>query len=184
MTDVEFFNLIQESIHPDFHCHPHCGVVTHEETHHDGTKSKFSLRMSKKGIAFSLDKSGKDPFHIIVPGMNSRNDMTVVCLGDDKRPLVFVIECKNSGNPNNAQRQIECGIDFCTYLFRLMRTCHGVNIEPKIFGVAAYNPKSPPKGTTRPRFVRQGKQGVLRAEWSIATELPLKELVEAASAIR
>ncbi len=180
MTPEEFFNLVRDSIHSDFHCQKHGGLVTHNEVHHDGTTSKFSLRLSCKAEAFSLDKPGKDPFPIVVPGMNSRNDLTVVCLDSKGQPLVFVVECKNSGSPNNAQHQIECGMAFCEYLFKLLSVCHGKHIVPKLFGVAAYNPKSPPKGTTRPRFVSQGKLGILRAEWSIALELPLRELVQAA----
>lgn len=180
MTVEEFFNLVCDSIHSDFHCRAHSGLVIHNEVHHDGTTSKFCLRMSHKAVAFSLDKPGKDPFPIVVPGMNSRNDLTVVCLDSQGQPLVFVVECKNSGSPNNAQYQIECGMAFCDYLFKLIRICRREHIVPKLFGVAAYNPKSPPKGTTRPSFISQGKLGILRAEWSIASVLPLRELVQAA----
>lgn len=133
-------------------------------------------------VAFSLDTRNRNPFPILAPGLNARNDLTVVCLAQDGTPLIFVIECKSSGRPGDAQHQIECGIEFCKYLFELIVFCHGIKLEPRYFGVAAYRPANPPKGTTRPSFVRQGKHGLLRAEWSIDVELPLSELIRAAKA--
>lgn len=184
MTSEEFFNTVRDAINPDFHCQAHGGKLEHIEQHHDGSTSSFCLKPSGKMVAFSLDKKGKDPFPILAPGLNSRNDLTVVCLGSDGTALVFVIECKNSGNPGNAQHQIECGIAFCEYLFKVMLFTHGAKVAPRYFGVAAYRPATPLKGTTRPKFVDQGKHGVLRAEWPIAVALPLAELIRAAEACK
>jgi len=135
-------------------------------------------------VAFSLDKRGKEPFGILAPGLDSKNDLTLVCLDANKRPLVFVIECKNSGSIGNAQHQIECGIAFCKYLFQLIVFVHDIKMTPRFFGVAVYRPKFPPKGTTRPQFVTVGQNGILRATWHLDVELPLTELIRAAEATR
>lgn len=183
MKEDDFLNCVRESLHPDFLCHANIvagGVVEHREDHGSGKESIFRLRLSRKGLVFSLDKQGRNPFEIIAPGMNNRNDLTVLCFGDKSTPLVFVIECKNSGSPLTAQKQIDCGVAFVEYLFKLVKIQHGTGIHPKVYGVAAYRPASPPKGTTRPKFVKTGKSGLMRANWSIAVELPLLELVRAA----
>ncbi len=184
MTAEEFFNALESAIHPDFICRAHGGYLEHEETHHDGTVSRFRLKPSVKHLAFSLDKRGKDPFPIVAAGFNARNDLTVICLKSDGTPLLFAIECKASESPGNAQHQIECGIAFGEYLFKLIRFQHGLRLKPHCFGVAAYRPKSAQKGTTRPSFVRQGKGNVLRAEWHIDVDLPVSELVRAVEGLR
>lgn len=178
----DFLNCVRDSLHPKFLCHANIvagGVVEHREDHGNGKESVFQLKLSRKGLVFSLDQQGHNPFEIIAPGINNRNDLTVVCFGDKSTPLVFVIECKNSGSPGKAQRQIECGVAFVEYLFKLIKIQHGTGIHPEIFGVAAYRPASPPKGTTRPKFVVTGTNGLLRADWSIAVVLPLSELIKA-----
>ena len=183
MRADDFLNSVRESLHPDFLCHSDTvagGVVEHIEDHGKGKKSVFRLKMSQKGLVFSLDKKNRNPFEIIAPGINHRNDLTVICFGKNLAPLIFVIECKNSGNPLTSQKQIECGIAFTEYLLKLNKIHFGIEVQPEFFGVAAYRPQSPPKGTTRPRFVTTGKNGVMRADWSIAVELPLRELVKAA----
>lgn len=180
MTPNEFFNTVRDSLEPRFHCTAHSGLITHTELHANGIKSHFELKASARHIAFSLDKPGLNPFDILAPGLNSRNDLTVCCLSPKGIPLVFVIECKNSVRPGDAQHQISCGMEFCKYLFSLLRFKHGIRVEPKYFGVAAYRPKSPPKGLTRPRFIRQGgNDGLMRAEWLVDVVLPLSELIRA-----
>lgn len=183
MKEDDLLNCIRDSLNPNFLCHANIvagGVVEHREDHGKGKESIFRLKLSRKGLVFSLDQRGKNPFEIIAPGMNNRNDLTVFCFGKDSIPLIFVIECKNSGSPGTAQKQIECGIAFVDYLFKLIKIQHGTGVSPKIYGVAAYRPPSPPKGTTRPKFVETGNNGILRADWSIAVELPLSALVKAA----
>lgn len=185
LSAAEFFNGVRDAIHPDFHAPAAAGIVAHEECHHDGSASVFKLRASAQHVAFSLDRPGKNPFLIIKSGLNARNDLTVVCLSAKGIPLVFVIECKNTGNPGKAQHQIECGMAFCDYLFKLLRFGHGICVAPRYFGVAAYRPKTPPKGTTRPKFVHQGNHGGLwRTDWSINVELPLTELIRAAEDVK
>lgn len=175
----ELFNAIRDCIGNAFRRIAHSGVLEHVENHHDGTKSKFCLRASAKHVAFTLDVHGLDPFPVVAPGINARNDMTVVCLSPGGVPLVFVIECKNSNNPGQAQHQIECGIAFCKYVFELLSINRDVSVTPMYFGVAAYRPRLSPKGTTRPKFVAQGSGGILRADWLVDVELPLAELVRA-----
>lgn len=180
MRADEFFNVVRDAVCNDFHClYGAGGVLEHRECHADGAVSVFRVRMSRKAVAFSLDKPGKDPFSVIPAGMNNRNDLTIVCLAKDGTPVVFVVECKNSGSPLTAQRQIECGMAFSEYLFKIIGIHRKVNLKPRIYGVVAYLPKSPPKGTTRPQFVEQGLRGILRAEWQLNVELPLNELVRA-----
>lgn len=177
MTDEGFFNTLESAIHPDFICRAHGGYLEHEEEHHDGTVSRFRLKPSVKLVAFSLDKRGKNPFPVVAAGLNARNDLTIICLGSDGVPLLFAIECKASESPGQAQHQIECGIAFGEYLFELIRFSHGLSLRPRCFGVAAYRPKNPPKGTTRPSFIKQGRGKVLRADWSIDVDLPVAELI-------
>lgn len=184
MTDDEFFNAVERAIHPDFVCRAHGGYLVHEEIHHDGSTSRFRLKPSAKMVAFSLDTRGRNPFPVVAAGMNARNDLTVICLGADASPLLFAIECKASESPGHAQYQIECGIAFGEYLFKLIRFSHGHALKPRCFGVAAYRPKSPLKGTTRPSFIKQGKGNMLRADWSIDVDLPISELIRAAEAIQ
>ncbi|MBL8473921.1 MAG: hypothetical protein KF778_06610 [Rhodocyclaceae bacterium] len=184
MTDEEFFNIVERAIHPDFLCRAHGGYLVHAESHHDGSTSRFRLKASAKMVAFSLDKRGENPFPVVAAGMNARNDLTVICRGTDASPLLFAIECKASENPRRAQYQIECGIAFGEYLFKLIRFSHGHALTPRCFGVAAYRPKSPPKGTTRPSFFKQGKGNTLRANWPIDVDLPISELIRAAQAIQ
>jgi hypothetical protein len=183
MTPDDFFNAVRDAIDPKFHCTAHAGFLEHQETHHDGTTSRFRLKASASHVAFSLDKPALNPFMVLAPGMNSRNDLTVCCLASNGTPLVFVIECKNSPSPGDAQHQISCGIAFCKYLFELIRSRHRVQIEPKYFGVAVYRTKSPSKGLTRPgsiKFVRQGNHGgLMRADYSVELVLPLTELLRA-----
>ena len=185
MTSEEFFNTVRDAIQADFRCVAHAGHLEHNEIHHDGSTSQFRLKASVPHVAFSLDKSGLDPFKVLAPGLNSRNDLTVVCLSADGVPLVFVMECKNSINPGHAQHQIGCGIAFCEYLFQILRLRDGLKYNAKYFGVAAYRPKSPPKGETRPKFVRQGNHaGLLRADWLVDVVLPLSELVRATENVK
>jgi len=185
MTPDEFFNTVRDAIHSDFHCVAHAGHLEHKETHHDGSTSQFRLKASVRHVAFSLDKHGLNPFMVLAPGLNSRNDLTVVCLGADGVPVVFVIECKNSPSPGDAQHQIGCGMAFCEYLFQLVRLRHGIQVKARYFGVAAYRPKSSPKGLTRPKFVRQGNHGgLLRADWFVDVVLPLTELVRATQEVK
>lgn len=184
MTSNDFFNTVRDAIQTDFLCVAHAGLLEHNETHHDGSRSRFRLKASAPHVAFSLDKPSLNPFMVLAPGLNSRNDLTVLCLGADGVPLVFVIECKNSPSPGDAQHQIGCGIAFCEYLFKLVRFRHGIQVEPRYFGVAAYRPKSPPKGLTRPKFVRQGSHGgLMRADWSVNVDLPWTELVRATAVL-
>ncbi len=184
MTAEEFFNALESAIHPDFICRAHGGYLEHEEIHRDGSISRFRLKPSAKQFAFSLDKRGKDPFPIVAAGFNARNDLTVICLQSDGTPLLFVIECKGSLRPRDAQHQIDCGIAFGEYLFKLVRFQHGLRLTPRCFGVAAYRPKSPPKGLTRPSFIRQGHGSNWRAEWHIDVDLPVSELVRAVEGLR
>jgi len=184
MTDDEFFKTVESAIHPDFVCRAHGGYLVHEEKHHDGSTSRFRLKPSAKMVAFSLDKRGKNPFQILAPGLDARNDLTVICLGAGGVPLLFAIECKGVESTGRAQHQIECGIAFGEYLFHLIRFPHGQRRKPRCFGVAAFRPKSPPKGTTRPNFVRQGKGDVLRANWHIDVDLPVSELIRATEGIQ
>lgn len=182
MEDEDFFNTVRDAIHEDFHCNPSSGKLEHVEHHHDGSTSQFSLIPSAKMVAFSLDKKGKNPFGILAPGLDAKNDLTIVCLGTKGQVLVFVIECKNAKDQRKAQHQIEAGIAFCEYLFKIILFNHGKTIVPRCFGVVVFRPKFAPKGTTRPKFVKQGEHGVHRAEWHIDVALPLKELILAAEA--
>jgi hypothetical protein len=180
MTDDEFFNTIRDVFNPQYLCTAEGGVLKHKETHHDGSTSEFRLKTSAKLLAFSLDKPGRNPFDILAAGRNLRNDLTVVCRGRNAQPLVFVFECKRSGSPLNAQRQLEHGMAFCEYLFELVRVTHGTRFRPQCMGVVAYRPKHPPKGTTRPSFFKVDQHGMFRADWHYDVELPLRELVRAA----
>ncbi|MDP2831960.1 MAG: hypothetical protein Q8Q28_01415 [Pseudomonadota bacterium] len=180
MRAEDFFNTVRSAIRPDYLCTPHAGKLLHEEQHRDGTSSTFCVIPSGRMVALSLDKKGKDPFPILAPGLNSRNDLTIICLGQSGKPLVFVIECKNSANPGDAQHQMECGKAFCEYLFKLILFQHGTKVSPDYFGVAVYLPKSPPKGLTRPKFIQVGLHSLMRAEWHLAVDLPLSELIRAA----
>lgn len=180
MKAEDFFNTVRNAIHPDYICTPNAGRLLHEEDHHDGSKSKFCVIPSSRMAAFSLDKKGKNPFQIIAQGLNSRNDLTVICLSQTGKPMVFVFEYKNSSNPGNAQHQIECGKAFCEYLFKLISLNSNEKANPDYFGVAVYHPKSPQKGLTRPKFMQVGRHGLWRAEWSISVDLPLTELIRAA----
>ncbi len=186
MKPDDFFNAVREAIHVDFHRTAHNGLLTHHEQHDADTASEFSIRPTCKMVAFSLDVRGANPFPVFnasVAGLTAKNDLTIICENKGK-VYVFVIEYKNSANPGNAQHQIECGMAFAEYLFKLLRYCQGLKIEPHIFGVAAYRPRRPAKGQTNPqiRFSRQGLHDILRAEWIIddAFPLPLSELVRAA----
>lgn len=183
MTQDEFFNTVRDAIEFRFHCAAHAGFLEHQETHKDGITSRFRLKASAPHVAFSLDKLRMNPFEVLAPGLNSRNDLTVCCLSPNGVPLVFVIECKNSLSPGEAQHQIGCGIAFCKYLFQLIRFQHGIQVEPRYFGVAVYRTKSPAKGLTRPspvKFVMQGKHGgLMRADCSTEVVLPLTELIRA-----
>lgn len=184
MTPDEFFNTVRDAIESRFHCTAQAGFLAHQETHHDGTSSRFRLNASARHVAFSLDKPQMNPFEVLAPGLNSRNDLTVCCLGPNGIPLIFVIECKNSPSPGGAQHQIGCGIAFCKYLFQLVRFRHGMQVEPKYFGVAVYRTKSPAKGLTRPspvKFIQQGNHdGFMRADCSTDVDLPLTALIRAA----
>jgi hypothetical protein len=182
MTDDNFFNAIRQVLNSSYLCSAEGGILKHRETHHDGSSSEFRLKVSAKMLAFSLDKAGRNPFDILAPGSNLRNDLTVVCRGKDQQPLVFVFECKNSSNTLNAQKQIEHGTAFCEYLFKLLHVNHGLHFQPRCMGVLAYRPKHPPKGTTRPQFGPVGLHGGLRADWRHDIELPLRELMRAAEA--
>lgn len=183
MTQDEFFNTVRDAIDPKFHCAAQAGFLEHEETHHDGSSSRFRLNASAPHVAFSLDKPRMNPFEVLAPGLNSRNDLTVCCLTPKGIPLIFVIECKNSPSPGDAQHQIGCGIAFCKYLFELVRFRHGVQAEPKYFGVAVYRTRSPIKGLTRPspvKFINQGNHGgLMRADCTSDVVLPLTALIRA-----
>jgi hypothetical protein len=183
MTDDEFFNPIRDVLNPHYLCVADAGVLKHRETHHDGSTSEFRLIPSSKMLAFTLDKAGRNPFDILASGCDLRNDLTIVCRGQNDRPLVFVIECKRSGSPLHAQRQIEHGVAFCEYLLKLVHVGHGTRLNPRFMGVVAYRPKQPAKGTTRPQFKPVGRHDLLRAEWHYDTALPLRELVNAAEAL-
>lgn len=173
-----FFNTVRDAIAPSFRKTAHAGELEHIEHHHDGSRSTFRLRASAKHVAFSLDHPGQDPFPVLAAGLNSRNDLTVICLSPAGVPLVFVIECKNSPSPGDAQHQIECGIAFCKYMFDLALRDLDVDAgDVRYFGVVAYRPKFPPKGVTRPLFVRQGKGNILRTDWYVDVVLPLAELI-------
>lgn len=183
MTHDEFFNTVRDAIDPKFHCAAQASFLVHQETHHDGSSSRFRLNASAPHVAFSLDKHRLNPFEVLAPGLNSRNDLTVCCLDPNGTPLVFVIECKNSPSPGDAQHQIGCGIAFCKYLFQLIRFRHGLQVEPRYFGVAVYRTRNPAKGLTRPspiKFIQQGKDGgFLRADCSTDVDLPLTALIRA-----
>ncbi len=184
MTPTDFFNTVRDAIAKEFLKTAHAGVLEHQEYHHDGSTSTFRLKASAPHVAFTLDPaSKKNPFSILAPGFNARNDLTVVCLDNRGRPLVFIIECKNSSSAGNAQHQIECGMAFCKYLFNLLRFGHGQIVEPRLFGVVAYRPKSSPKGNTRPCFIKPGQNRILRADWAVHVELPLLELIRASADI-
>lgn len=179
MKADEFFNTVREALHPDFLCQPQSGFIEHVEVHHDNSTSKFRLKHTAKTVAFSLDKNGKNPFPILNAGLDKRNDLTLICLGSDGIPLVFVIECKNSVRPGEAQIQIEAGVAFCEYFFKILLFAHGMKLKPRFFGVAVYRPKQPPKGQTRPTFVHQGNHNILRADWHVDVDLPVSELIRA-----
>lgn len=178
---AEFFNRMESAIHADFLCRPQAGLLTHEELHADGSTSSFSIKPSCKMLAFSIDKRRQNPFPVLNPainGLSAKNDLTIIC-ENKGRVYVFVLEYKNATNPGRAQHQIECGIAFCEYLFKLLNICHGSGVVPHFFGVAAYRPQ---KGRTTPRikFAKTGLRGVLRADWLIENPLPLSVLVRAA----
>lgn len=182
MTPEVFFNTVRDAIAQDFLRTAHSGVLEHQEHHHDGSISTFRLIPSARHVAFTLDPTSKqNPFPILAPGLNARNDLTIVCLDSHGRPLIFIVECKNSSSAGNAQHQIECGMAFCKYLFSLLRFGHGQIVEPRLFGVVAYRPKSLPKGRTRPCFIEQGQNSILRADWAVDVDLPLSELIRAAA---
>lgn len=181
MKPDEFFNHLRAAIAADFHCQPHAGLLTHDEVHSDGKESSFSIRATCKLLAFSLDKRGLNPFPVLNPataGLTAKNDLTIICESKGQ-VYVFIIEYKNAPNPGKAQHQIECGMAFCEYLFKLIGYCHAINVKPHFFGVAAYRPQ---KGKTIPRikFTRQGHHQIWRADWLIESTLPLSELVRAA----
>ncbi len=181
MDSAEFLNQVESAIHANFLCRPQSGLLTHEELHSDGSTSSFSIKPSCKMVAFSIDQRGQNPFPVLnleIKGLSAKNDLTIICENKGK-VYVFVLEYKNSANPGRAQHQIECGIAFCEYLFKLLRVCYGVGVVPHFFGVAAYRPQ---KGKTNPRikFAKTGLNGVLRADWLIENVLPLSELVRAA----
>lgn len=183
MTQNEFFNAVRDAIDPRFHCVAKAGLIEHHETHKDRSTSVFRLKASAPHVAFSLDAPGLNPFDILAPGLNSRNDLTVCCLSEKGIPLVFVMECKNSTSPGDAQHQISCGMAFCRYLFQLVQFRHGIGVEPQYFGVAVYRTRSPLKGSTRPslpKFVRQGNYGgLMRADCAVDVVLPLTALIRA-----
>lgn len=174
-----FFNTVRDALHKDFLCQQQGSFLEHVEVHHDNSTSKFRLKCGAKMVAFSLDKKAKNPFPILNAGFNKRNDLTLICLTSDGKPLVFVIECKNSERPGDAQIQIEAGIAFCEYLFKILLFTHGLKLVPRFFGVAVFRPRQPPKGQTRPTFVRQGNHNILRAEWHVDVDLPVSELIRA-----
>ncbi|WP_180880408.1 hypothetical protein [Stenotrophomonas maltophilia] len=179
VSATTFFDAVAQSICSDFIVKSDRGKITHYEEHHDNTKSKFEISSNAKHVAFSLDVKGEEPFAILGPGFNTRNDFTVVCLSEEGRPLVFVVECKNSESPGDAQAQISRGIHFVEYLFDIINSVKKWQLDPRIFGVAAYRPRFPPKGTTRPKFVEVGAAKILRAEWHVGVVLPLSELIRA-----
>jgi hypothetical protein len=183
MKPDDFFNAVRSVIDSKFYCVSGIGgKLTHRETHKHGVTSEFVVNASVKNVAFSLDKQGHNPFEILSAGYNTRNDLTICCLSAAGVPLVFVIECKNSTSSGNAQNQIECGIAFCEYLFRIVEIKHNLITSPKFFGVLAYKPKTPAKGFTKPQspiFAKVGKLGVMRADWHIGAPLPLTALARA-----
>lgn len=184
MKTDDFFQSVRNTIDTKFHCVSGLGgQLVHRETHDKGVVSEFVVKASVKHVAFSLDTPNCNPFAILSAGYNTRNDLTVCCLSESGDPLVFVIECKNSKSPGNAQNQIDCGVAFCQYFFRVFEIKHNLNIHPRFLGVVVYQTKTPAKGTTRPKpleFAKVGKHDVLRAEWNINTVLPLTALIRAA----
>ena len=70
MQADEFFNIVRDSIHPDFLCQQQGAFIEHIEVHHDNSTSKFRLQCGAKMVAFSLDKKGKNPFPILNAGLN------------------------------------------------------------------------------------------------------------------
>lgn len=191
MKSDDFFNLINDAIAPSFRKVAEAGFLVHEESHHDGNTSSFSLNASVPNVAFSLDVRGKEPFGIFNAGKRkicAKNDLTVICLDMQGDPLVFVFEHKNSTDSGNAQFQIESGQAFCEYLFRLLKLQTQRQLKPRFFGIVVYRLNNPRgKGTTRPRnnttrlrFRTSGKNGLLRAEWDMNVVLPLTELIRAA----
>ena len=183
MTDDEFFNAIRDAISPAYRCEPFSGKLEHVEKHEGGRTSVFCLRPSQKMVAFSLDKPGKTAFEVLGRGLDSKNDLTVICRGSSGHALVFVIECKNSRQTLGAQGQIECGIAFCEYLFKLLLSRCRFKVEARFLGVLVNDTRTPTKGTTRPSrmvFTRQGLYSVWRAQWPISVPLPMTELIRAA----
>lgn len=183
MNANDFFQSVRDTIDTKFHCISGIdGNFTHREIHANGVTSEFVVKVSRKAVLFSLDKPGCQPFAVLSAGYNTRNDLTVCCLSESGEPLVFVIECKNSKSTGNAQHQIDCGVAFCEYLFRIFEIKQNQKIEPQFFGVVVYQTKTPAKGTTRPKpleFAKVGKHGVMRAEWHMHTVLPLTTLIRA-----
>ncbi len=182
MKTDDFFQSVRDTIDAKFHCVALAGKLTHRETHAHGAVSEFVVIASAKHVAFSLDMPSCNPFEILSAGFNTRNDLTVCCLSESGEPLVFVIECKNSKSTGNAQDQIDCGVAFCDYFFRIFEIKQNQKIKPKFFGVVVYQTKTPAKGTTRPRpleFAQVGKHGVMRADWHMNTALPLTALIRA-----
>ena len=90
MKTDEFFNEVRAAIDEQFHCVAQGGVLVHQEQHHDGTESSFSIRASCKLVAFSLDKRGLNPFPILstsVKKLTAKNDLTIIC---ESRGQVYV----------------------------------------------------------------------------------------------
>ncbi len=130
-----------------------------------------------------LNKSNSAIYYALGEKLHSMVESAEIRTDNGGQVYVFVIEYKNSTKPSKAQHQIECGAAFCEYLFKLLRYCYGINITPRILGVAAYRPAyRPQKGNTSPQiaFSVQGQHGILRADWLIQSPLPLSVLVAAA----
>lgn len=179
MKPDEFFNLVNSAIAPDFRKPAEAGYIIHQETHHNGRESSFSLKASAPFVAFSMDVRGKEPLGIINSGrLCARNDLTVICLDEKGIPLVFLFEHKNSTQIGDAQFQLECGQAFCEYLFRLLQLQEPRIPKPRFFAIAVYRLRQPPKGTTRPQFSSSGN--LTRAYWDMGIPLPLTELIRAA----